>query len=324
MTFGLKDIEVKMSLFIFPLLLATSSFKKQDVYKIMYSFVAGCFLCGIAMLSRALYSYVSFGENNFYYQSFAFLLHPSYLSMYINLGVAFILLQLTQLQTNGYKFICFLIISFFAVLIVLLSSKMGLISMLLILFGFMLRYIVKFKKYVLGISGLFAAIVLCFCLIKFVPAFVSRFDSLIHSFKEKEIDKASIESTDVRRLVWGAAKKVVSKNIVFGVGTGDSKDALMEEYKAEGLVGAYDHKLNAHNEYFQVFVALGLVGFVLLLLNLFVPLMHSFKYSNTLYFIFILIIILNFAVESMFETQAGVMFYAFFNSLLCFGLKTED
>ena len=111
---------------------------------------------------------------------------------------------------------------------------------------------------------------------------------------------------------------MISENLLVGVGTGDAKDALMKEYTKRGMTGAIEHDLNAHNEFYQVFVAIGIIGFVLLLSNLYFPLIFAFKNGNLVYLLFLIIIILNFLPESMLETQAGVMFFAFFNSLLCF------
>ena len=102
------------------------------------------------------------------------------------------------------------------------------------------------------------------------------------------------------------------------MGTGDSKDELLKEYEKQGMAGAIENKLNTHNEYYQVIVGIGVIGFVLFLLSIFIPLGFAFKSNNVFYMFFILIIIFNFLSESMLETQAGVMFYAFFNSLLCF------
>ncbi len=93
---------------------------------------------------------------------------------------------------------------------------------------------------------------------------------------------------------------------------------VIVEYEKLGMKGALEHKLNAHNEFYQVFISLGLIGFIFLILSLILPLFFAIKTNNGIYILFLVIVILNFLPESMLETQAGVMFYAFFNSLLCF------
>ena len=84
------------------------------------------------------------------------------------------------------------------------------------------------------------------------------------------------------------------------------------------MKGALEHKLNAHNEFYQVFISIGIIGFIIFVITLLAPLSLAFKINNFIYIIFLFIIVFNFLPESMLETQAGVMFYSFFNSLLCF------
>ncbi|MBK7182598.1 MAG: O-antigen ligase family protein [Bacteroidetes bacterium] len=184
--------------------------------------------------------------------------------------------------------------------------------------GFIVYYIVKTKKYVLGVSGLLIICSTVVLLITMVPEIKGRFDNAVNALSNEHVSKSDSESTAVRMLVWGASKNIIKENIIAGVGTGDAKDALMAQYQVEGLTGAYEKGLNAHNTFLQIFVALGSIGFVLLLINLLMPLAYCLKHPNNLYVLFLLITIFNFTVESMLETQAGVMFYAFINSLLCF------
>jgi hypothetical protein len=48
----------------------------------------------------------------------------------------------------------------------------------------------------------------------------------------------------------------------------------------------------------------------------FVPAISAIRSEYYLYFVFILLFSVNNLVESMLETQAGVVFYAFFNAFL--------
>jgi len=46
------------------------------------------------------------------------------------------------------------------------------------------------------------------------------------------------------------------------------------------------------------------------------PALIAFKRKDYIYFFFILLFAMSILTESMFENQAGVVFYAFFNALL--------
>ena len=271
----------------------------------------------IIMLSSAIYNFLVNGTDHFYYEEFSILMHPSYLSMYLNVAIAWLLISFfKQKLTRTSNTFALIIITFFSFINILLSSKMGLLTMVLIYFGFLIYYVLTKKKYLFGVCGVLIIVISFFAVKKFMPEVIWRVDSAMQAVTSSSTDEKAAESTAVRMLVWKAANKIISENILFGVGTGDVKDELMKEYSKLGMTGAIEHRLNAHNAFYQAFIALGLFGFILLVVNLFFPLWHSFKISNTVYILFLLIIILNFLTESMLETQAGVVFYSFFNSLL--------
>ncbi|MES2592721.1 MAG: O-antigen ligase family protein [Bacteroidota bacterium] len=318
---GLFDIQVKLSLFIFPIVFASRPFSAANKRIVFYAFIAGALASSLVMIIRATYFYITAGENYFFYQSFSFLLHPSYLSMYLNLASAWIIINLIQNKFTAKKYLNFcavFIVLFFSFIIVLLSSKMGLITMVLSYTSFLIYYIISRKKYILGVSGLLTIALSIYSVIYFVPEISGRINRAISAVTNTTANQADTESTAVRILVWKAANQVVSENLIVGTGTGDPKDALMVEYNKRGMTGAFEHKLNAHSEFYQVFVSLGLIGFLILLIHLLLPLGYAFKWHNYIYSVFLLIIILNFFTESMLETEAGVIFFAFFNSLLCF------
>jgi O-antigen ligase len=318
---GLFDVQVKFSLLVFPVVLASRPFTNAHVKNIFYAFIVGGILCALLMLSRAVYTYFVFSENNFFYQAFSFLIHPSYLSMYFNVVIAWLLLHLltnSKTENRLSKLLSVIIVLFFSIIIVLLSSKLGLLTMIFLYTGFLIYFIVSRRKFIIGFVGLAFIIGSVYSLVRFVPEVGARVDNAIAAMTTTSTNQAESESTAVRMLIWSAANQVIGAHFLFGTGTGDAKDVLVKEYEKRGMTGALEHKLNTHNEFYQVFVSLGLIGFILLLMQLFFPLVSAFKTQNVIYILFLLIIIINFIPESMLETQAGVMFFAFFNSMLCF------
>lgn len=324
---GWFDLEVKFSLLAFPLILATRPFNDKDTNSIFLSFIAGGLLSSFVLLGRALYTYIYLDENCFFYMQFSYFLHPSYLSMYLNTAIAWLLLGIlkdTFSKVRSSTILAVLIILFFSFINILLSSKMGMFTTVLIFIGFLIYYIFSRKKYTLGIAGILLMSMMVYSVIRFIPAINDRVNNAVSAITNPNIDKTESESTAVRLLIWNACNQIISNNLYLGTGTGDAKDELLKEYEKQGMTGAIEHKLNTHNEFYQVFVSIGLIGFTLLLAGLLIPLIFAFKTSNTIYLFFILIIIFNFLSESMLETQAGVMFYAYFNSLLCFKNSTPD
>ncbi|MBL4734406.1 MAG: O-antigen ligase family protein, partial [Flavobacteriales bacterium] len=111
---------------------------------------------------------------------------------------------------------------------------------------------------------------------------------------------------------------LIGDNWIFGVGTGDVKDELIARYAENGLTGIVEKRLNAHNQFLQSFAALGIFGFLSLLIALLAAAIYAIKRKNLVYFMFVIIIIVNALTESILEVQAGIVFYTFFNSLFMF------
>ena len=70
-----------------------------------------------------------------------------------------------------------------------------------------------------------------------------------------------------------------------------------------------------NEETIQTAIALGSIGLITLLAMLISPLYFSWKNKHWVYVFFILLTMTNFLTEAMLETQSGVIFYAFFNTL---------
>ena len=69
-----------------------------------------------------------------------------------------------------------------------------------------------------------------------------------------------------------AQTHLIAEKPLFGYGTSDEKEVLLEAYEQEGFYHFAKKKLNAHNQYLQTGIAVGVVGMLVLMLMLFVPL----------------------------------------------------
>ena len=117
---------------------------------------------------------------------------------------------------------------------------------------------------------------------------------------------------------------LIKKHPIFGVGTGDIPNAYMQAYDElqSPLLQQYRHK--AHNQYLSITVGFGLVGLVLFLFVLLYPYLSSKRYRTYLYTIFMVILLISMLPEDTIESQAGVSWFAFFNTLLIFAFENRD
>ena len=272
------------------------------------------------MLCRAFYFYFSQHLNYFFYVDFSYFLHPSYFGLSVNLAI---LLLLSRSEFVLPVYLKVVLVLFLTLIIVLLSSKLALLSTVLIFIFHGINYLVLTKKYKTGLLlfALFFATV--FILIKSIPELNTRIQNTLDALNADKIDKTDSESNAVRILVWNAASEALLENGMFGVGTGDVKDELLKHYEKLGYTGALEHKLNAHNQFLQTGVALGFLGFALLIATFLIPIYFAWQQKNYLFVSFALLVIINCLTESMLEAEAGVISIAFFQSLLFFRPNTE-
>ena len=145
----------------------------------------------------------------------------------------------------------------------------------------------------------------------------------IYTDLDKGTSKRNTSSANLRVIKWKSALEVFQSNFLVGVGTGDVNEELVKEYTRKNFYWGIRDKYNAHNQYLEIAIALGIVGLVVWLLNLAVPFYNSLIAKEYLYTEFIFIFSLSCLTESMLCAQKGVVFYAFFNSLFLFQLMPK-
>lgn len=307
------SIEIKMSFMLFPYLFFCFKWPVQILKRCVVSFVSGCFFACLVLIARACYYAATGHSEYFFYTQFSFFIHASYFAMYLVLAIALVaLLYPSWFKTQkNITYTFYLFVLMFIVTIFLCASKLGLISFfisapLILLYKY--RRFLSFKKVAFLITGI---LVLGFFSFKLFPEAFNRLSSLT-TVSSATLDKTSSESTTVRILIWEQCINIIKDNFWFGTGVGDANDALYQAYAQNGLTGALDHKLNAHNQYFQTFIGMGIIGFLILLVLTFGYLIKGILKKHFLLFLFSLLIVLNFAVESMLQASAGVLFFVFF------------
>jgi hypothetical protein len=134
-------------------------------------------------------------------------------------------------------------------------------------------------------------------------------------------ENPSGHSVTQRMEFWKAAFAIISRNPWLGVGTGDVRDAFRDEYSTAGSPLSQKWRLFSHNQYLTFTIAFGIAGLLYFLFSLVYPLRN--RHRDFLYVIFWLILVISMVTEDTLETQAGVTFYAFFNSFLLFG-RAQD
>jgi O-antigen ligase len=314
---ALFNIENKMSFLIIPYYVFCFHWSPVVIKKCINAFVSGCFFACFYLIARATVLYFQGQPEYFFYNQFSDFVHPAAFTMYLVLALCFLVIYYPKWfgAKKSYMYVTAVFALTFIVTIFLNSSKIGILSFFIAmpaLVMYQLRDRLNIKKIAL-ILVVFIGIVLLS--MKLFPTTYERIQAVIN-FSAADVDKTSGESTAVRYLIWEQCVQIIKENFLFGVTVGDANDALVKAYENNGLTGALSHKLNAHNQFFQTFIGLGILGFLLLLFITFGTLIKGFIQKNFLLSIFAFVIILNFLVESMFQRSDGTLFIIFFYCIL--------
>mgnify|MGYP000601294100 CR=1 FL=1 len=132
--------------------------------------------------------------------------------------------------------------------------------------------------------------------------------------------EVTFTTTGARLAIWGSGLELVKEKPIVGFGTGDVRRELIRVYERNNYTHLVEFKLNAHDQYLQIFISSGIIGLILMMMYLLYPATKSRFRTNSVYIGFLILVLINLLPESMLETQAGVVYYAFFNSLLFFNL----
>ena len=319
---AITAIEIKLSFLFLPFLFFCFNWPIPVLKRVLVSFVSGCFFACCCLLIRAILLAFQGHIEYFFYSDFSGFIHPSYFALYLTFAIVIVLI-FYQHWFSSQKLIlrsAYAFVAIFILCILLCSSKLGLIG--LAICSFLLAYY-KFKNvltikrllvFTIGMVIFLSSVYLIF------PKPFQRLSSL-YEFSNSDIDKTTVESTRVRALIWKESLNLIESNFLIGTGVADANDELYRVYEKEGMTGAFEHKLNAHNQYFQTFIGMGFIGFILLLLLTVLPLFFSMLKQHFYELLFWVLIVLNFFVESMLQTAAGVLFFAFF---YCFITNTDE
>jgi O-antigen ligase len=316
--FGLFDLEIKLPLLVMPLVALTLPTMPREARDA--AFFLGALASAAAVLFYLAAALVRIGAGSalevsqeLFSARFSFLVHPSYLALYLAFALAAWVLTPVHQRMPGVMGATVLVL--LCIGMVLCGSKMGWILLVLTLIvTLILRWReTALRKLVLGLAGVSIAGLVG--LIVLSPHASSRVEEAFRAAFSDRVDEQAETSSAVRRITWSAATTLIAEQPLLGTGTGDIKNELLRLYDERGQDWVLEHRLNAHSQFLQSAACLGIAGGMVLVLMLLLPLTGPWR-RDPLVLIFLLACSLNWAVESMLEVQAGVVWTALMALLL--------
>ncbi|MCX8080461.1 MAG: O-antigen ligase family protein [Bacteroidia bacterium] len=303
-------IEVKLSFLLLPLAFAFYPYHGTEFKKLlMNAFVSGILFWSIIQLLRSLFLVIIKQNFNFlFYTEFSSFIHPSYYAMYV--CTVLLMINFFELIPNQIKNLKTWLNLVFPVFVLISASKMGIICLFLTLCVLIMKALKEKFNTALTLIIFIASAILMMTTIFVIEPIRNRFVFVTDSI-EMPLDKTSTESNMVRRLVWIADKEAINKMPWYGYGVANVNKVLSGEYERLGFTGAKSRNLNAHNQYLQTLIGLGWMGLILLLWMHWEMLRAGAETKNYFWITLLIILILNFLVESMLQRASGSIYFSF-------------
>jgi O-antigen ligase len=318
---GWNNMIKRISMAIFPVILISPGRKiKQNIKVLLQIFCVSTFIFILFCFGYATFKSVGIQDGiftfnphlpiqkwlNYYYGiNFAIYQHPSYLSMYILLSVFIAFESFFDISINKIQKFFWLTISLVLLIsIYLLSARAGLLATIILLPVYLFLKTFVRKKYIVAVIFILIEI--------FILLPVVLKNQRVSLYMKSISGKSLVEmvNRDGRIIIWKAALRIVQKNLIIGVGTGDVNAELVNEYYRIGNKELIAKKFNVHNQFIEVLLENGIIGFALFMSILGMMLYIAISKRNLIYLMFILIICVFFLFESMLYRLGGIAFFA--------------
>lgn len=315
--YGFKLIERSVPLLFFPIILMYIKEDKNIVRKIFNALILGITVSFIINLILATssslifenhklvfdpskeggYSFMesfSHGGSKFIGGEFSKYVHPSYISMYIIASIIFI--HKHYVGKIKVLLTCILVVFLF-----LLASRGAFVILISIVSIYLLNvkgFVAKLKRLVLmGVIGLL--------FFSFNPRLRIFYDR-IQDFTTKENFNYTT-SEQSRILIYLSSLRLIKESPTFGYGIGDADNILLNDYIDLGYLTNARNEYNAHNQYFQTLLQVGIPGILLLIFPFAVILYRTTNLQTVLITVVLLGSLL---FESMLVRYNGVIFFS--------------
>lgn len=332
MSYALKKLETSLSLFAYPLVFVLLYNCRKKMHKRIVETLKWVFVVALTFFLASTFTYFFLTEPHYTIKStivhyrtlidlriVGYEIHAIYLSMYIGVGVIFLVEIISK--ARGYrKFYNALLLAFLFLFLAILYKRGPVIALGLIGLVFLVKNKVEIKTgfYLLTLITTFILTLM------FIPKHnnVNKFNEIVDIEGLKSNPNSS---TALRLSIYNCGLKQAIKAPIFGYGWGDVKSVLYACYKEENpnlLLNNY----NTHNQFLSMLLATGIVGLFIFFFYFYYVLKYSDKYGNQALFFLLLYFGFNMLSENILEREDGVILFAFFVNLFLFNteIKTDN
>jgi len=325
---GLQIVEVTISLFVFPIVFKTFSvnnFKRR--YRWLNTwFIIGLLTAFIICIGTSSINYMQTGDKSYFYYTRLthMIMLPNQLSIYVLWGMLLLLFDMTdkqkQLVSFNNLFVKIFILFILLIFLFLMASKAAFLIFCLSII-ILIGLLIKRKKIPIwqSISIIVLLSVLSLYLFNHtnIKPRVQIAWNVITNNPTKQYGSAN--STALRVAALHASFKLIKAHPITGVGTGDLKLSLIEQYNHDRVPSNYMLQTNPHNQFIYSTVMNGVAGFLSLFAVFIIMFVTAIRKKEHILLLWTCIMFLFFLSDDLLVIQVGVVFFAFYSSLLMWG-----
>ncbi|MRX69724.1 O-antigen ligase domain-containing protein [Flavobacterium resistens] len=338
-TQGLKAIEKRTSLLIFPLFII-GNYQRVNFLKIVRTYVIGTTVIMFFFLIRFVILFPDLVEKylnriDLWEMGYQFANSIGIHAPALNMHLAFVSVCALYFVFESFKnqeklvfkisTLFVFLSSFFFVLLV--NTRMALINVLLgflIVFFYEIRSKFNLKKILL--TGSVIVVLLGGILFLFVqknPYMKEKYSSVTFAYMDKvgkldEIDHPEIKvfnSLVTRISIWKSAWELSVKNLPFGVGASDGKPELNKYYKATNQHFLAKYEFPTHNQFLDFLLKFGILGPLVVALYIFAIGYLGFDLKNGMILSFFLIFFTSNLTDDFLLRFDGIAFSGLWSSI---------
>ena len=317
--FNKVQLNFLLLIYFFALIVA-KELNKENLIHIAYFYLLGALLFIPLILILAAVNAIDLSWNSFYYTKLLghVKANPITHSLYYNIAIILCAKFLSTSKNKKESSIYILMMLSFFGMIFLFGSKTGYItaffSMIFIGFSLVKSKVLK-AVFILGVSILFYTFYL------YVPYIHKKIGGFKWQISRHE--KINLENRLPRTVIWSEAAKLIKEEPLRGYGFGKSFETLKQRYTSINYTKGITNRFNAHNQFIESSIQLGITGFLwwifLITYCIYISVINRDQWLGN--FLFVLIAYL--MVESLLESQMGVVAIGFFLSYFILSSKKQ-
>ena len=241
--------------------------------------------------------------------------------MYASLALMILLHRLLFLKDEIFinKYFQVFIILVLVVYLFMLSQRGPLLSWMMLLPIYAAYILINKKETRLAIVFTIICILVVLFSYQFIGLVKNRVDNTLEQVNnEFEQKKAPLTN---RIVIWKVSLETIKNEMLLGYGVGDVKDALNPVYLERKRLDAVERNLNAHKQYLQTCIDIGILGLLYFVLMLLLITKFAWQNNKLILLIFLFLFVANILFEVMLDRASGVIGFAYLFSVLTIRTK---